>query len=1119
MKRGILSILFALVLVTGLSLVTAVPVMAEPVNQTVTGDGEWGFTLAQMDQQFSTETIDASVEGGVILSGSVTLGNFDTGAGDDVWYEAGLVSNETYLGYSRLHNKGVYMIALWTGTDYIVHIQNVPTVQPTATGNYLGDGDCYLQTSSASFDFEIKYHNVTATGGNVDLRINDGISWTEWKLYQYAEDDVETNLGKSPKEAAALGYDADDDLTDARIVSQIFVCSGTTATFTAAYDNIQVNGTPYTLAPRVLNVDTGKGYTAIQLAIDAPETDTGDTIAVAAGEYDEKVFVNKSVTLEGAQAGQDARGRTGVESIINPNAAYVVVVQANDVTIDGFEITSTVDWNCDTAGIYVSDSIGQPDEGGTELSGVVIKNNIIHDLTDGNRDGGNGIYGIIVGPKTDGVEVCYNEIRDLHIVNQGWTPIGIIVWGNFGEEAKNTNVHDNLVFNLENDNIGVQPRGIQFSNDVWGGTIANNEIYDIVRGRGIRLYADGNEDIPSTGDGSVSVVGNNIHDCGDCGILVEFLATVTGNTLNSNAIQIIDSDEFLTIEDVLTNNTFDRAVTVDHASLLHTIWSSIQDGINAASFDDTVLVAAGTYVESVYVWKPLTISSTDVPETTILDASEAGWGSNGFTVIASDVTIEGFTVYGPQEFNSAPFMIGGLFPGDLRHLGVEYVTVRGNIIKAKDADHPTWTAVYIWKSSGNLIEGNKIVGTVWRAIQVYDGSTDAEIAYVEGVSKVPGSYDGSCQFEHPCSRELADHMYYQTWDGIQLNPTDGDLVCPSQYNRIIGNEIANGQFGGIFVGAWPPSGGLWTDNTGTEITGNYIHDDSDIAMGTAFSSGSKAFSGNTMETCRVGIYIFGDGVTDVIAHYNNIVNNTEFGVLDETPGTIDATYNWWGSPTGPGRKTHGKWLGKGDEVSDNVNYKPWLHKSKEKIVPKKKPAYARSVVLDNTGDYGWNTFSAPIFLDDEADIWEELHSLAELDYSVAYRFDSDIQEFVPLTTTDDYAISPGEGFFIKMNDVGCLAILYSTEENLTPPSRPLTAGWNLIGLASLEDMNVDDAFASIATAPGLAGYSQVVSPIGNITPGPVLTDGIIYVGESYWVYMLGARTLAGFTMTPVGWVP
>ncbi len=118
-----------------------------------------------------------------------------------------------------------------------------------------------------------------------------------------------------------------------------------------------------------------------------------------------------------------------------------------------------------------------------------------------------------------------------------------------------------------------------------------------------------------------------------------------------------------------------------------------------------------------------------------------------------------------------------------------------------------------------------------------------------------------------------------------------------------------------------------------------------------------------------------------------------------------------------------------------------------------------------------------------------------------------------LETGDDYKITPGEGFFIKMVDVGSLSILYSTKENLLPPSRPLTAGWNLVGLASLEDLPAEVAFFS------LAGEGQVVSPTGNESPGAVQAGDTVYVGESYWVYMLGARTLVGFTTTPVNWVP
>ena len=52
----------------------------------------------------------------------------------------------------------------------------------------------------------------------------------------------------------------------------------------------------------------------IQAAIDAASP--GDTINVATGTYNEDVTVNKSLTLNGAQAGVDARGRSTSESEI-----------------------------------------------------------------------------------------------------------------------------------------------------------------------------------------------------------------------------------------------------------------------------------------------------------------------------------------------------------------------------------------------------------------------------------------------------------------------------------------------------------------------------------------------------------------------------------------------------------------------------------------------------------------------------------------------------------------------------------------------------------------------------------------------------------------------------------
>ncbi|HEC75722.1 MAG TPA: PKD domain-containing protein, partial [Thermoplasmatales archaeon] len=55
-------------------------------------------------------------------------------------------------------------------------------------------------------------------------------------------------------------------------------------------------------------------------------------------------------------------------------------------------------------------------------------------------------------------------------------------------------------------------------------------------------------------------------------------------------------------------------------------------------------------------------------------------------------------------------------------------------------------------------------------------------------------------------------------------------------------------------------------------------------------------------------------------HYNNIYNNDEYGTHNEDAEILNATYNWWGSPDGPG----GIGPGSGDNVSENIIYEPWL---------------------------------------------------------------------------------------------------------------------------------------------------------------------------------------------------
>jgi len=271
-----------------------------------------------------------------------------------------------------------------------------------------------------------------------------------------------------------------------------------------------------------------------------------------------------------------------------------------------------------------------------------------------------------------------------------------------------------------------------------------------------------------------------------------------------------------------------------------------QDAVNAASPGDTIMVYPGTYGSRVYtsptpphysapndqyapaliVYKDgLTIEAVDPdPSKTVIQTTHDYWSNpvaiqastggtwdgsnyvgagvypiggtapNAVDIIASDVTISGFTLRKPFMevawygfWNTAGVMIGGLYAGDPYHLGSDGNTVRNCVFE------DVWHAVYIWHSSNNMIVNNTVkpLGDVtghWAAIEIYDGYNYAQI----------------------------------------------NLGYTSKYNKIINNTIADK---GIFVGAWAPS--IWADNTGTKVHGNKA-----TSIGTGYSYGSKVFSGN-----------------------------------------------------------------------------------------------------------------------------------------------------------------------------------------------------------------------------------------------------------------------------------
>ena len=114
---------------------------------------------------------------------------------------------------------------------------------------------------------------------------------------------------------------------------------------------------------------------------------------------------------------------------------------------------------------------------------------------------------------------------------------------------------------------------------------------------------------------------------------------------------------------------------------------------------------------------------------------------------------------------------------------------------------------------------------------------------------------------------------------------------------------------------------------GNRLTGNGATDADGISIGVEHADGSivAAITDNTISGWEYGIRLNGTRV-DAASSYasnNEISGNDVFGLYNGGTGTLNATCNWWGDPSGPYHPTANPY-GNGDDVSDNVVFTPWV---------------------------------------------------------------------------------------------------------------------------------------------------------------------------------------------------
>ena len=114
---------------------------------------------------------------------------------------------------------------------------------------------------------------------------------------------------------------------------------------------------------------------------------------------------------------------------------------------------------------------------------------------------------------------------------------------------------------------------------------------------------------------------------------------------------------------------------------------------------------------------------------------------------------------------------------------------------------------------------------------------------------------------------------------------------------------------------------------GNQLAGGGATDADGISIGVESTDGGIVadITNNTISGWEYGIRLNGTHV-DAASSYasnNEISGNDVFGLHNGASGTLNATCNWWGDPSGPYHPTTNP-DGKGDDVSDEVVFTPWV---------------------------------------------------------------------------------------------------------------------------------------------------------------------------------------------------
>lgn len=438
---------------------------------------------------------------------------------------------------------------------------------------------------------------------------------------------------------------------------------------------------------------------------------------------------------------------------------------------------------------------------------------------------------------------------------------------------------------------------------------------------------------------------------------------ITGNSITGNAVYGLKNETAYTVDAI--NNWWGSANGPEHVSNTYNVhsqgdrvsdnatftpwlnapngisfapitinsagFSSIKAALDAVAAGDSILVSAGTFTEPLLtIGKPLSIQGTDY--------RDAGGNHVTQTSVRTNSPRAAIAIVS----NTADVHISWLTFD--RH---ETAQIALYFDKFNDFNN---SSISDCRVHGDL---GPIGGTnLFAALLALNGAQNIVFQRntVEGFH--PGLYGAGIGFIFAYGITIRDNAV----DGLGVAGNGLMAMIYGQGSSIVGNSV---------TGA---ANGIYLNQASVVIENNVLHGN-EIGI-TAWPGGwITTIRENNIYDNQIGIQASAEGIS---INYNNIYDNTDYGVLNPTDRTLDATYNWWGDNSGPYHPTENPG-GTGNPVSDYVDFVPWLGQDApvchDICVPVARLLSSREIThtipMPGLGCRGWSIPSATVTADCE----------------------------------------------------------------------------------------------------------------------------------------------------------